>query len=135
MPQPAPSFPESARTGKSFRKVRKMARTCSRAAVMSWTPPSRTGEAHSWMPDGVNRNWDVAAEAVRLVGVPPADLLAFPADGLFVQPVGGDDLAVQDQVGKPDSGRGGGYRQGKANAKRAYQGVLDLVESGGSCLS
>jgi hypothetical protein len=34
-----------------------MARTCCRAAVMSWTPPGRTGEIHSGMPDGVNRAW------------------------------------------------------------------------------
>ena len=44
---------------------------------------------------------DVPAEAVRLAGVPPVDLLAFPADGLLLQPVGNDDLAVQDQVGQP----------------------------------
>ena len=34
-----------------------MASTCSRAAVMSWVPPGRTGETHSGMPRGLNRAW------------------------------------------------------------------------------
>lgn len=52
---------------------------------------------------GGEQGLDVPAETVRLAGVPPVDLPALPADGLFFQPVGGDDLAVQDQVGQPSS--------------------------------
>ncbi len=44
---------------------------------------------------------DVAAEAMRLAGVPPVDLFAFPAGALLRAPVGCDDFAVRDQVGQP----------------------------------
>jgi hypothetical protein len=37
---------------------------------------------------------------VGLAGVPQVDDLAFYADGWFFAPVGGDDLAVQDDVGE-----------------------------------
>jgi hypothetical protein len=41
---------------------------------------------------------DVPAEGVGLPGIPAVYFLAFLADRLFLQPVGGDHLAVQDQV-------------------------------------
>lgn len=44
---------------------------------------------------------DVAAVGMRLAGVPQADGLASHADGRFFAPIAGDDLAVQDYVGKP----------------------------------
>ena len=40
---------------------------------------------------------------VRLAGVPLVDLLALPAGLLVRAPVGGDERAVQDQVGKPSA--------------------------------
>lgn len=43
---------------------------------------------------------DVAAGFVCFAGVPPVDLLAFHAGGLFVEAVGGEDLAVEDDVGQ-----------------------------------
>jgi hypothetical protein len=47
---------------------------------------------------GGEQRLDVAAEAVGLAGIPAVDLAALPADGLFLAPVGSDDLAVEDQV-------------------------------------
>ena len=41
---------------------------------------------------------DITAEVVGLPRKPQTDRLAFPADGLDLHPVGGDDLAVQDEV-------------------------------------
>jgi hypothetical protein len=38
--------------------------------------------------------------SVRLAGIPQVDDLAFHADGWLLAPVGGDDLPVQDHVGK-----------------------------------
>ncbi len=50
---------------------------------------------------GGEQGLDVPAEPVGLGGIPAVDLPALPADGLFLQPVGGDHLAVQDQVRQP----------------------------------
>ncbi len=42
---------------------------------------------------------DVAAEVAGLAGVPHVDGLAFAAGGLGLTPVGGDERAVEDDVG------------------------------------
>ena len=65
-PARAPSYPESARTGRSFREGRRTASRCSRAAVMSWTPPGSTSETHSGMPRGVNSAWMLPPKACVL---------------------------------------------------------------------
>jgi hypothetical protein len=41
--------------GMNVAAIAKVAFTSARAAVMSWTPPGRTGETHSGMPPGVKR--------------------------------------------------------------------------------
>jgi hypothetical protein len=43
---------------------------------------------------------DVAAEVVGLPGVPKINLFAFLGNGFDAEPVGVDDLAVEDEVGK-----------------------------------
>jgi len=43
---------------------------------------------------------DVAARLGGFAGVPPVDLLAFHAGGLLVEAIGGEELAVEDDVGE-----------------------------------
>lgn len=48
----------------------------------------------------VDDGLDVAAEVVGLAGVPQIDLFALAGNGFEVEPVGVDDLAVEDEVGQ-----------------------------------
>ena len=54
-------------------------------------PDRQAGRAHLRL--------DVAAEVAGLAGVPHVDGLAFAAGGLGLTPVGGDERAVEDDVG------------------------------------
>jgi len=77
-------------------------RTCSRAAVRSWTEPGSTSETHSG-----SRSARTAPGCCRRArgfpGVPQVDGLAFHTDRLLAVAVAGEDLAVQDHVRRASS--------------------------------
>jgi hypothetical protein len=69
---------------------------------------------------------------MRLAGIPAVYFLAFLADGLFLQPVGCDDLAVQDQVRQlllP--GRIQGFGQAGSPGGEDLDDLIDVPVGGG----
>ncbi len=75
---------------------------------------------------------DAPAEGMRLAGIPAVYFLAFLAGGLFLQPVGCDDLAVQDQVRQLLlSGRIQGLGQAGSPGGEDLDDLIDVPVGGG----